>query len=385
MITILDSLVPVITTTKRQSKPESKWLSPEAKKAKQNRRRLEKLWKRTKLETVRTLYRAACRIANRLITASRSEHCTRRITESCRDPRALWKEVKNLLHSAESYKAASTPGLCHKFSDYFTSKILKVKQTVLNLSTQQPADSYLNNFYPTTVSEVSKLLSRLPNKTSPLDYIHTSVLKSCSDAFAPLISHLANLSFAEGTFPSSFKEAQVTPLLKKTGLDGDDPANYRPISNLNTISKVIERLALARLLPHVAASGNFNPLQSAYRKQHSTETALVKILDDLYRIIDEQKVAVLIGLDLSAAFDTIDHDTLINRLQSVFGVTGVALKWIEAYLRGRSQYVKIGSERSLTTPCDVGVPQGSVLGPFLFSIYTSLPYRTSSHRLGFNT
>src|SRR3989442_13039015 len=136
-----------------------------------------------------------------------------------------------------------------------------------------------------------KLLSRLPNKTSPLDYIHTSVLKSCSDAFAPLISHLANLSFAEGTFPSSFKEAQVTPLLKKTGLDGDDPANYRPISNLNTISKVIERLALARLLPHVAASGNFNPLQSAYRKQHSTETALVKILDDLSRIIDAQKVA----------------------------------------------------------------------------------------------
>jgi len=256
-----------------------------------------------------------------------------------------------------------------------------VKQTVLNLLAQRPpdpsstdrrtADLYLNDFYPTTVSEVSKLLSRLPNKTSPLDYIHTSVLKSCSDAFAPLISHLANLSFAEGTFPSSFKEAQVTPLLKKTGLDGDDPANYRPISNLNTISKVIERLALARLLPHVAASGNFNPLQSAYRKQHSTETALVKILDDLYRVIDEQKAAVLIGLDLSAAFDTIDHDTLINRLQSVFGVTGVALEWIEAYLRGRSQYVKIGSERSLRTPCDIGVPQGSVLGPFLFSIYVS--------------
>src|SRR3989441_7492092 len=133
---------------------------------------------------------------------------------------------------------------------------------------------------------------------------------------------------SEGTFPSSFKEAQVTPLLKKTGLDGDDPANYRPISNLNTISKVIERLALARLLPHVAASGNFNPLQSAYRKQHSTETALVKILDDLYRVIDEQKAAVLIGLDLSAAFDTIDHDTLINRLPYIFCVTGRGFKRI---------------------------------------------------------
>ena len=99
-------------------------------------------------------------------------------------------------------------------------------------------------------------------------------------------------------------------------MDASDPANYRPISNLNTISKVIERLCLARLAPHVAARGRFNPMQSAYRKQHSTETALLKILDDLYRIVDDGRSAVglLIGLDLSAAFDTIEHDILINRI-----------------------------------------------------------------------
>ena len=94
-----------------------------------------------------------------------------------------------------------------------------------------------------------------------------------------------------------------------------DHANYRPISNLNTISKIIERLCLARLTPHVAATGHFNPLQSAYRKHHSTETALLKILDDLNRIIDDRRSAVLVGLDLSAAFDTIEHDILIERLQ----------------------------------------------------------------------
>ena len=229
----------------------------------------------------------------------------------------------------------------------------------------------LEHLQPTSVVEVSNLLARLPNKTSPLDYIHTHVLKSCADVMSPLICHLANLSFAEGVFPSPFKLAQITPLLKKDGLDDDDLANYRPISNLNTISKVIERLALARLLPHVGASCNFSTLQSAYRKQHSTETALLKILDDLYRIVDDRKAAVLIGLDLSAAFDTIDHDILISRLESVFGVSGAALEWIGTYLRGRSQYVKIGIEQSKTSSCHLGVPQGSVLGPFLFSVYVS--------------
>ena len=127
----------------------------------------------------------------------------------------------------------------------------------------------------------------------------------------------------EGRFPEKYKTAQVTPLLKKAGMDEGDPTSYRyrPISNLSTISKIVERLCLKRLLPHVINSGNFNSLQSAYRKLHSTETALLKIMDHLYRMIDDRQAAVLIGLDLSAAFDTIDHSVLLSRLQSVFGVS----------------------------------------------------------------
>ena len=152
------------------------------------------------------------------------------------------------------------------------------------------------------------------------------ILKACSDVFAPMITKLANLSFVEGRFSGQFKLAQITPLLKKAGLDTSDPANYRPISNLNTTSKIIERLVIARLLPHIAATGNFNPLQSAYRKQHSTETALLKILDDLNKVVNSRNTAVLVGLDLSAA---IEHDILLDRLRTVFGVSGEALVWIE--------------------------------------------------------
>ena len=217
-----------------------------------------------------------------------------------------------------------------------------------------------------------KVIKNLPNKTSPLDYISTSVIKSCPDVFAPLICRLANLSFNEGIFPSEFRIAQVTPLLKKPSLDASDPANYRPISNLNTIGKVLERLFLRRVLPHTLSTGNFNDFQSAYRSNHSTETALLKILDDLYRIVVKKNTAaVLIGLDLSAAFDTVLHSTLLERLEQVFGVGGAALSWLRSYLDGRTQYVQLGTTRGSVTQVSLGVPQGSVLGPFLFSAYTS--------------
>jgi hypothetical protein len=377
---ILDELVPFCNSTKRRGKPESRWLSAEAVEAKQTRRRLERKWKSTGLETVRIAYRAACRTANRLINESRRAFYACRVNESSHDPRALWRCVKGLLHSNKS-SITHESGMSAKFSAFFNEKINKAKAKVSLLRAQlapftlnqliRTSDTLLDILAETSVSEVSKLITNLSNKTSPLDYIHTSVLKSCSDVIAPLIVHLANLSFREGRFPDRFKTAQVTPLIKKDGLDANDPANYRPISNLNTISKIIERLCLARLTPHIAATGHFNPLQSAYRKHHSTETALLKILDDLYRIIDDRRSAVLVGLDLSAAFDTIEHDILIERLRSVFGVTGIALRWVETYLRKREQYVMAGGERSASSQCEHGVPQGSVLGPFLFSVYVS--------------
>ena len=124
-----------------------------------------------------------------------------------------------------------------------------------------------------TSGEVLKTITKLPNKSSPLDVLPTSLLKSCTDIFAPIIAHLANLSFDQGQFPTKFKLAQVLPLLKKPGADRSQPVNYRPISNLSTISKLMERLVLCRLRPHLLSSGNFNSLQSAYRTGHSTETA----------------------------------------------------------------------------------------------------------------
>ena len=165
------------------------------------------------------------------------------------------------------------------------------------------------------------------------------------------------------------KSGIVTPLLKKPGLDVSDFKNFRPITNLSTVSKLLERLALSRLKPHIAACPNFCPLQSAYRGSHSTETALVKIVDDILAASDSGSVVALIGLDISAAFDTISHATLLRRLESEFGISGTVLQWIASYLSDRSVCVSLGSSKSAAVTVRSGVPQGSVLGPILFTTY----------------
>jgi len=127
----------------------------------------------------------------------------------------------------------------------------------------------------------------------------------------------------------------VTPLLKHPGLDNSDYKNFRPIINLTTVSKILERLALARLKPHILSSPNYCPLQSAYRSAHSTETALVKMVDDILGCMDSGSVAVVVGLDILAAFDTVCHQTLLGRLELEFGISGISLEWVASYLSDR--------------------------------------------------
>jgi len=161
--------------------------------------------------------------------------------------------------------------------------------------------------------------------------------------------HTRQLVTADRKVSSTLKSAQVLPLLKKAGLDRSLPVNYRPISNLSTVSKVLERLVLARLRPHLTNSKYFSKQQSAYRQGHSTKTALLDVLVSVHNAADSKEVTLLIGLDLSAAFDMVCHSTLVKRLQTEFGVSGTALSWIQSYLQDRTQFVKLGQHRSSET------------------------------------
>jgi len=215
------------------------------------------------------------------------------------------------------------------------------------------------------------MIANCPTKTSPLDFIPVTLIKQCSDIFAPLICRLANLSFEEGVFLDIFKMGQIRPLLKKPNADINDPANYRPITNLNTFGKILERLAQNQLRQHISKSPNLGILQSAYRAAHSTETAMTRVLNDLLIAADNGKPSILLSLDISAAFDTLNHDILLRRAGEMFGLDGHIQDWLRSYLSGRSSYVSVGGCKSQTVKHSTGVPQGSVLGPLLFSIFTT--------------
>ena len=167
-----------------------------------------------------------------------------------------------------------------------------------------------------------------------MDFIPTSLIKSRSTVFSEIISNLANLSISQGFFLLKFKLAQVTPLLKKPGLDKNTPSNYRPISKLNNIHKLLEHLILSRIQYNTTSSCNLNTFQSSYRRYYSTESALLLALDNIYHVSDESSSMVFISLNVSAAFNTIDHIILLSQLQISFGISGLALAWFQSYLEG---------------------------------------------------
>ena len=147
--------------------------------------------------------------------------------------------------------------------------------------------------------------------------------------------------------------------------------NYRPVSNLSFVSKIIEKLVLSQLSDHLSANCLYNRFQSAYRPGHSAETTLLKIASDLLLALDDGNVSLLALLDLSAAFDKIDHSILLHRLQHDFGIQGTALDWFSSYLTNHTQSISIHCYTSEPAPISFGVPQGSVLGPVLFILYTT--------------
>jgi len=172
-----------------------------------------------------------------------------------------------------------------------------------------------------------------------------------------------------GCFPAEFKEAIIRPLLKRDGLDLGDLKNYRPVSNLPFLSKLLEKVVQARLLAHLDGNSLLPGWQSAYRRFHGTESAVTKVFNDLLMAVDRGQMSAVCLLDLSAAFDTVDHDLLLQRLERQFGLCGTALQWVRSYLSGRTFRVVYGDVMSFIVYVMCSVPQGSVLGPLFFILY----------------
>ena len=200
-----------------------------------------------------------------------------------------------------------------------------------------------------------------------VDPFPTRLVKEYIDVLLPLITKMVNLSLANGTFPSNWKEAILIPLLKKLSLELINK-NYRPVSNLQFLSKVTEKAALSGFIPKSIIYFLVTNLLIENIIVLKLPLSKCKMTCSLQRITT---VSLFASIDLSAAFDTVDHSILMKVLESNFGVTSTALKWFNSYLESRSQRVKIDNVLSDKSELRFGVPQGSCAGPILYSVYAS--------------
>ena len=272
--------------------------------------------------------------------------------------------------------------LADRFNNYFIDKIVKIctdligkhQHLPLHVEISAPPEiQKFSKFQPITHSKLEKIILSSPSKNCKLDPVPTSLLKQILPSIVGIIADIINTSLRDGIFPESLRKALVKPLLKKANFDLLD-GNYRPVSNLGYVSKLMEWVAAAQFVNHIESHGLMEVYQLAYHAFHSTETALLEVKTDAIKALENQEVACLFLLDLSAAFNTIDHNILLSRLETRFAVTGVTLNWFRSYLTDRTQTIAIGDlllggSKLASISLNSGIRQGSVLGPILFTIY----------------
>jgi hypothetical protein len=319
---------------------------------------------------------------NETLQQAKEAYFSEKVASCAGDQKKLFKVVNSLLQrngKSPLPMLGSDKETSEEFSKFFNSKIDKIRTIITQGSTTAAHDEQvtfqhtkeLNSWPLTSMDEVLKIVKDSPAKHCSLDPIPSWLFSDAVHECLPFIVDLFNTSLTNGECPMDFKHTVVTPLLKKETLDHNVFNNYRPVSNLPYISKILEKVVAARIKDHLQSCDLLESLQSAYRQHHSTETALVKVFNDLALALDEKKVGILVLLDLSAAFDTIDQDILLKRCSNVFGITGSALSWIKSYMTGRTQSVNIKGVHSDPQVLKCGMPQGSVLGPLLFTMYTT--------------
>ncbi len=257
------------------NRPQKPFITPEIKNEKNLRSRLESIWRSNKTLTNRTLYKAQARKVAKLITCSKKIYFNNFVSQNQKNPKKLWAGLDSLL-SRKPPSILPTFScsriMASSFSEFFLDKINKISSKFLpNITTSliEPSPTIippqLNLFTAATSDEITHAISKSSDASCSLDPIPTNLLKSCLPALILPITNIVNLSLSEGVFPDSYKNAIVKPLYKKHSLPHEDLSSYRPISNLNFISKIIERIIHTRISNHLKSFPSLSPFQSAYK------------------------------------------------------------------------------------------------------------------------
>ncbi|XP_077937991.1 uncharacterized protein LOC144383603 [Gasterosteus aculeatus] len=369
----LDSLCP-LTTRRTGKSPPAPWLSQPVRAMRATMRASERRWRKYKRPDDLLEFQSLLSSFSASISAAKSSFYQSKIESSFSNPKKLFSIFSNLLEPPPPPPPSTLlPG---DFVNYFTKKIADIRSSFSNppptsrVPPTSPLSPSLPSFTALSPNQILTLVTSARPTTCPLDPIPSHLLQSIAPDLLPFLTFLINNALLSGCFPNSLKEARVNPLLKKPTLNPSEENNYRPVSLLPVLSKTLERAIFNQLSSYLHCNNLLDPHQSGFKAGHSTETALLAVSEQLHTARAASLSSVLILLDLSAAFDTVNHQILISSLQEL-GVTGSALSLLSSYLDGRTYRVTWRGSVSEPCPLTTGVPQGSVLGPLLFSLYTN--------------
>ena len=387
LATIIHKQCPTQTKTViKRSTSAKQWYTDSLRDLKCEKRRSERAWLNCKCFTHREQYDKLLRKYKVACDVERRKHFTKSIDDCQDDAKALHKTVKNLMGDTESSilpSAKSNKDLADQFGNFYSDKIVKLRKEIdetrsittndiiyTNDICKENLNSTLSEFCFTSQEDTRKLIRSLNNKHHPDDPIPVWLLKEKEDVFIPVIQSMINKSLIhEAIFPATLKHGTVRPIFKPQKDDTEIHNNYRPVTNTPFLSKLIEKAASNQITSYLEQNNMFPSHQSAYRKQHSCETVMVKIVDDIQQSLSEKKMVMLVLLDMSSAFDTVDQDILLYKLEHHFGISANVLQWLRSYLKGRTFSVRIQNVNGKAYLLIYGVPQGTILGPLLFVLY----------------
>ena len=363
--------------TRRVRRPDCPWITdnPDLRDAMRERDQACGVWQEKRTPESRNDYRRRRNEVKRLLSAARRDFLSRQLVES--DRREFWTVLKR--HFIKPEKSTTAPPSSEaelrtradKFNSFFATVGSNIaadlrEDVAGRLPHPRPPTVVAAAFkpHPVTLAELGRTIRDM-NSSGAVgrDGVSLSEIKRCLPVLGPHLLRIVNTSIVSCVFPESWKVATVVPIFKSG--DADVPSNFRPISLLSHLSKVLEKVVCDQLSLYLSTNHILYSRQYAYRHCHSTEDAVLDAVDWITKNIDDGAISSITVADLSKAFDSVDHGVLLRKL----GWYGVDPSWFLSYLSGRSQVVRGGSETPL--PVTHGVPQGSIAGPILFSILTN--------------